>query len=52
MEEGWEDALSESLFGGEAADNLQQTACHEWSAACRKAPPKADPARQPGTPAG
>ena len=50
MEEGWEDSLSESLFSGEAADDLRETACREWSSACRKAPPKLDPSRRPGPP--
>ena len=50
MEEGWEDSLSESLFGGEAADELRETACHEWSSACRKTPPKVDQSRRSGPP--
>ena len=50
MEEGWEDSLSESLFGGEAAGELRETACREWSSACRKTPPKVDPSRRPGPP--
>ena len=48
LEEGWENELSEGLFGGEAADELASTACKEWSSACRKAAPKADKARKPG----
>ena len=48
MEEGWEDTLSESLFGGEAADELRETACREWSGACRKSPPKVDQGRRAG----
>lgn len=50
LEEGWENELSEGLFGGEAADELASTACKEWSSACRKAAPKADKARKPGPP--
>ena len=48
LEEGWENELGEALFSSTSADELVESACKEWSSACRKAPPKVDKARKPG----
>ncbi|EOD11052.1 hypothetical protein EMIHUDRAFT_120421, partial [Emiliania huxleyi CCMP1516] len=50
MEEGWENELGEALYGAVDADELAESACREWSSACRKPAPKLDPARPAGPP--
>ena len=48
--EGIENELGEALYAGGRLDvaALSRRACREWSSACKKAPPKLDPARPDG----
>lgn len=50
LEEGWENELGEALYGSDGEAELRQQACHEWSSACRKPPPKLPASRPAGPP--